>query len=144
MKTSPIKTFVYYFLQFTWGIIQNIIGLLLWLLLLIKNPKRKISRFNEALVTSWNIKYSLGLGMFIFMGVDNKQLLVHEYGHTIQSMILGPLFIPLVGIPSFLWATLSINRKIRRNRNINYYNFYTEKWANSLGSKKTGLKAKEK
>lgn len=35
-----------------------------------------------------------------------QTLLVHEYGHTIQSMILGPLYLIVIGIPSTLWGFL--------------------------------------
>ena len=142
MRQSPIKTFIYYFLQFTWGIIQNVIGLLLWITLFIINPNRKKKTFYGALVTEWKYKSSLGLGIFIFLGYDNDRLLVHEYGHTIQSMILGPLFLPLVGIPSFIHACLYNRKKVKRSHN--YYSFYTEKWANILGTNITGLNTIER
>lgn len=32
----------------------------------------------------------------------SNQLLVHEYGHTIQSLMLGPLYLAIIGIPSTL------------------------------------------
>ena len=36
----------------------------------------------------------------------SKRLLVHEYGHTIQSLIFGPLYLIVMGIPSTLWGFL--------------------------------------
>lgn len=127
MKQSPIKLFIFYCLQLTWGLIQNVIGLLLFLFNL--NKKKKI--FNGAIVTYWKYKPSLSLGIFIFMGTDNDRLLAHEYGHSIQSLILGPLYLFIIGIPSFIWAMMySINKK----ENIKYYHFYTERWANDLAN----------
>ena len=64
------------------------------------------------------------------------RLLVHEYGHTIQSLILGPLYLLIIGIPSSLWGFLG-GRK-RREQQIPYCAFFTEKWANRLGEWVTG------
>lgn len=127
---SPIDI-LYYFIQFSWGVIQNIIGLLLFLILYIINPKRRIKMYKQNIVTFWNNEYGLSLGIFIFVGSDNKKLLMHEYGHSIQSLIFGPLYLIVVGIPSLLWALLF--SKYRKNKNISYGKFYTEKWANKLG-----------
>lgn len=52
----------------------------------------------------------------------------HEYGHTRQSLYLGPLYLFVVGIPSLLWAWYWTP-----NRGVSYYSFYTEKWADKLG-----------
>lgn len=52
----------------------------------------------------------------------------HERGHSIQSMILGPLYLPVIGIPSLLWAAWW-----NESRNRDYYSFYTERWADYLG-----------
>ena len=54
-----------------------------------------------------------------------------EYGHTIQSLILGPLYLILIGIPSTLWGFLMAKK--RKEKQIPYGAFITEKWANSLG-----------
>lgn len=93
----------------------------------------------------------MGIGMFIFLNEphpkDQKQGLllqenfekikVHEYGHTIQSIILGPLFLPVIGIPSCLWANIPCLKQYRKNHKISYYSFYPEKWANYLGERIT-------
>jgi len=73
----------------------------------------------------------------------SRRLLVHEYGHTIQSLLLGPLYLVFIGIPSTLWGFLpSLNRK-RKKEHLSYFDFFTEKWANSLGEKVTGEKSME-
>ena len=58
----------------------------------------------------------------------------HEYGHTIQSNFLGPLFLIIIGLPSIIWA--GCFDRYRRKHNISYYQFYTEKWADALGGVK--------
>ena len=52
----------------------------------------------------------------------------HERGHSIQSMILGPLYLFVIGLPSLLWAAWW-----NESRNRDYYSFYTERWADYLG-----------
>ena len=137
MKLSPVKNLLYYLLQFSWGIIQNVIGLLLWLILLLINPHRLIKTFYGCIVSYWRLNNSLSLGIFIFMGSNDDAVLVHELGHSIQSIILGPLYLLIIGIPSFIWATFLV--KLRRRKKLNYYNLYTEKWANHLAKLATGL-----
>ena len=55
---------------------------------------------------------------------------MHEYGHSIQSKILGPLYLLVIGLPSIIWAGLF--EKYRNKHKISYYSFFTEKWANKL------------
>jgi hypothetical protein len=62
--------------------------------------------------------------------LQHSQSIKHEYGHAIQSRILGPLYLIIIGIPSIIWAAL-YGSIIPRYKN-NYYRFYTEKWADKL------------
>ena len=75
--------------------------------------------------------YGISLGFFILMGgPHNDAILRHEYGHCIQSMILGPLYLPVVGIPSLV---RSLVWQIADRPDRTYYLGYPEKWANRLG-----------
>ena len=59
---------------------------------------------------------------------------MHEKGHRQQSKILGPLYLIIIGLPSIIWATLhSFCKPISK---IDYYWFYTEKWADKIGGVK--------
>ena len=43
------------------------------------------------------------MGNFVFMSYDaaaSTSTLAHEIGHSIQNSIWGPLFLPVIGIPS--------------------------------------------
>lgn len=81
----------------------------------------------------------LSLGDRIFVNpytYEGTWLVKHEFGHVIQSRILGWLYIPLIVIPSYLWY---LHTRIYKNSDIpesqlvfNYYQFYTERWANWL------------
>ena len=72
----------------------------------------------------------------------SKRLLVHEYGHTIQSLIFGPLYLIVMGIPSTLWGFLPYFQN-KRNNGVSYFSFFTEKLANYLGEKVTKEKSME-
>lgn len=54
----------------------------------------------------------------------------HEYGHTKQSRLLGPLYIFVIGIPSIIHAAIH-NHTCRGQE---YEHFYTEKWADKWGN----------
>lgn len=115
------------------------------------NVRHRHRFFRGAVVTEWNRPYSLGCGQFVFLSCREYphvspesarkyryDTLVHEYGHTLQSAILGPLFIPVVAVPSLAWASLPVFAKFRRRRKKSYYWLYCEKWANILGDKACG------
>lgn len=70
----------------------------------------------------------ISLGRTIITNRIDWDSLRHEYGHTRQSLYLGPLYLFVIGIPSLLWAGLYRIRKTG-----SYYAFYTEKWADKLG-----------
>ena len=79
----------------------------------------------------------MSLGAFLFLGQGAKSnsefVLRHEYGHSIQSMILGPFYLPVIGIPSFLRANVAFLSRNWRSGRTGYYAFYPERWANRLG-----------
>ncbi len=124
-------TLVCCLLHATWGLAQNVVGLLVFLVL---GRGRRRYRFRTALVSEWALRGGLSLGAFVFVpeGSD-RSLVVHEYGHTIQSLILGPLYLPLIGLPSLVWANVPALRTRRRTQGISYYSFWPERWANVLG-----------
>ena len=130
--------------QWTWGLPQNLLGFIIFLICI----RKKHGRFRTSIVTFWDRPDSLSCGMFVFlttqkpvgyteaMDVKNKRdILLHEYGHTLQSLILGPLFLPVIGIPSFIWAALPVFDRLRERKGLSYYWFYCEKWATKLGEK---------
>lgn len=142
-KHNTFTRILYVFLQFTWGILQNICGFFTWALVRLRNPGSSMGTFHGAVMTRWRKSHSMGLGMFIFFGhtgaPDAANIRSHEYGHTVQSAWLGPLFLPVIGIPSYLWAFLPGCVKKRKEEGVKYCSFYPESWANSLGERITGI-----
>ena len=152
MVMSDIKgiftSLLFMLVQLTWGFLQSFLGFLLLLL----NIRRRHYIYHGAVVTEWKPRSSVSLGLFVFCSDDPyfaepngitredaaSRLLTHEYGHTIQSLVLGPLYLLVIGIPSVTWAFLPYFRKMRRERGIPYSRAYCEASANRLGEKHTG------
>lgn len=129
-----MKRILYMLLQCTWGFPQTLLGAVIFLI----NLRRRHYLYHGAIVSHWGIRFSASIGLFVFLSEHNahsQRLLVHEYGHTLQSLLLGPLYLPFIGLPSMLWMMLPCFRKIRQKRHISYYRFYTESWANCWGEK---------
>ena len=127
---------LYILLQCTWGIAQTLVGAAVMLFNLGK-PHRM---YHGAVVTEWGLCGSVSLGMFIFLSKNKnadhkKRLLMHEYGHTVQSLMLGPMYLVVIGLPSVLWAGLPCCDHLRRKKQISYYSFYPERWADHLGER---------
>ena len=135
---TKLRRILYVFWQWIWGLPQNIAGATLYLYFRLRGcPHYK---YKGSLVTIWPLKSgSMSMGRFLFMHPtwtpDDQRLLNHEYGHTVQSLILGPLFLPIIGLPSILWAGLPYYQKLRKRKNLSYYDAYQEKWANTLGDR---------
>ena len=148
------KRILYIFIQCTWGIVQTLLGFIVFLF----NIRSKHYFYHGAIVTERKSPSSVSLGLFVFVTsspmkdkrVKNKIpddelygiLLVHEYGHTIQSLIFGPLYLIVMGIPSTLWGFLPCFQK-KREKDVSYFSFFTERFANYLGEKVTKEKSME-
>ena len=135
-----MKKIVFIFLQCTWGIAQTLIGAIFFLKLR-KYPHRI---YRGCIDTQWNMRSGLSLGLFIFSPndeiKDSEKIRVHEYGHCIQSMVLGPFYI-LIGLISIPWGSMAYFEKLRREKNLPYTACFVESWASKWGELVTGEKA---
>ena len=67
---------------------------------------------------------------------DIEDGMKHEYGHSIQSRILGPAYLLIIGIPSLLGNIYDrvFNKEWKYSKSCRwYYNQPWEKWADKLG-----------
>ena len=140
-----MRMFLYWLVQCLWGLPQTLLGLMVFLLHL----RDEHFIFHGAVITRWKGRSSVSIGPFVFVTADPffcdryqgqytrevlaRRLLVHEYGHTIQSLILGPLYLIVMGIPSTVWGWLPSLARMRREKQRSYFSFFTERWANRLG-----------
>ena len=119
---------LYTLLQCTWGLPQTLIGAVVFLLY-----RKCPHRMEDGIITTrWTRNDGVSLGLFAFFPPGDS-LRSHELGHTIQSSLLGPLYLPAVSLPSLLWCGLPYFRKLRRTRQIPYSRLYCEAWADRLG-----------
>ncbi len=135
-----MKKILFVFLQCTWGIIPTMIGaIFFWKLR--KYPHRI---YRGCIETQWNTRSGLSLGLFIFTPKDeikdSEKIRVHEYGHCIQSIVLGPLFL-IPGIISLVWGRAPYYTKRRKEQNLPYTACFVEAWASKWGELATGEKA---
>lgn len=149
-------------LTFLWQLPQNLIALVFALIWLIKGDKLTTEAFRGVTIfwVATNSKFSgVSLGNFIFIrsGFEKYSIHVkaHEFGHCVQSMFFGPLYLLVIGLPSVTrawWTTVWYAREIRKAEaqheidnkpwrtgpiiekiNAWYYAGYPESWADKLG-----------
>ena len=126
------NTIVRILLGFTWELPQSLLALIAKAVL-----KARPLDCNERLrfVFKSSKLSSFSLGEFIFFNEVHTYLkswdLVqkHEHGHSIQSRILGPLYLLLIGLPSFTWNLVSQHSDFFSKH---YYDTPWEDWANRL------------
>ena len=134
-----MRRFLFILVQLTWGLPQSILGFILFLYWRRRGALHHA--YHGAIVTEWAAGGGVSLGLFVFVSVNARPgVTVHEYGHCIQSLMLGPLYLLAVGLPSYIWANLPALRKMRRETGRSYYSVYPENWANRLGEWATGEK----
>ena len=144
---KKLKKHAYTAAQWTWGLPQTLIGAALYA----AHRKDEHFDYHGAKATAWDGDAGISLGKFIFVprkktshkafspddpeSMVDRFLLDHEYGHTIQSIILGPFYLLAVGAPSMLWNRLPYFKSKRKRSGKSYYYNQIEKTANILASK---------
>ena len=122
----------------TWGFPQTALGLAIS-----RMPTVQVrGTYRGEIVASWNRPRGMSLGLFLFLphaeldrieGGGDPFLLQHEFGHAVQSAVLGPLYLPVVGLASAAWSNLPALQRWRTARDYDYYDFIVEKSASRLG-----------
>jgi hypothetical protein len=129
-----MKNYLFYFICWTWCLPQSLFGLLLYIFVKLVDKGTIECRYHTGtwLVKMSKLPFNVSLGYFIFTyntGSENFKTEQHEWGHTLQGFLLGPLYLIVIGLPSFIWAAFF--GKYRKENNVSYYSFYTESWADA-------------
>ena len=119
------------FLLYIWCLPQNIVGLL-FLLFIRGEEKHSLDGITFYEAESFN--GGISLGKYIIVYKKRESTIRHEYGHCIQSRMLGPLYLLIVGIPSLIWA--SMYGVVISHKKYDYSDFWCERWADKLGGVK--------
>jgi hypothetical protein len=123
-------------IMFIWQLPQNIIAIMF---LLVIKDKDFVSVQTKDDVNFYKIKNfdsGVSFGSLVFINAENSdpRTIRHEYGHSLQSRMLGPLYLIVVGLPSL---TMNIICRIKgwdSEYSKNYYNRFPENWADKLGN----------
>lgn len=131
-KASKFSTFIAkHFHQLP----QHIIA---WILIVFASSK-KIGTYKNDVIYLYKMSCSCSLGKYIFLSKYDyadktkkperyNNTIKHEYGHSLQSIKLGWLYLFVIGLPSVIWNTYQARRY-----KLDYFSFYTERWADKLG-----------
>ena len=148
-----IRRFILDAVLFLWGLPQELVGLGVFLVLKARDrdaviysynpehaPGKGITAFVLVTGSGWG-GFSLGRHIVIcremlaFCQIDvhgqitvSNRYISHEYGHTLQSAILGPAYF-IVARYSISWAAWYI----LKGRKGDYYSYWSEAWADDLG-----------
>jgi len=131
---------IFYSVRFIWELPQNLFGMIIYLLQ--RNKILSVKKIDGRFYFE-NKSFGISLGSFIFwmpLLSDNNSdcpvVMKHEFGHSLQSLYFGPLYLIFIGIPSIARVIYSrVFYSIKKQEWDNYYNGYPEKWADILGEK---------
>ncbi len=131
MEKKSFLWWVEFILLAIWQLPQTLMGLVMMPFM---GKKNKVAdrHFNfcwEA--TNMMGGISLGPIAYVSRGMSQEAIAHETDGHTVQSKILGPLYLIIVGLPSIIHAWLYDYKKSC------YYDFFCEKWANELAGLET-------
>lgn len=118
---------------------MNIIGLLFAYLMV--GVGAEITNYKQAIcIQSKGFPGGITLGGFIFVGTNSyaESIKPHEYGHTIQNLIWGPLFLFVIGLPSIIRAAYfnyCAEHKPEKYRTMDYESAWFEAQATKIGTK---------
>ena len=124
---------LYYILNLTWGLPLTLVGALVSLVLLCAGckPHRHGGCIYFNIGKDWG---GLEGGLFFFTDKDDSyHVKCHEYGHSIQNMIWGPLMLPVITIPSAIRYWIHTWREARGKTNPPYDSIWFEGQATNWG-----------
>lgn len=114
--------------KWLWQLPQNVLALIIEGVLCSYAVRGKKIE-GKTVIYAFVLPAGMSLGNYIFLPsvVTSQRIINHELGHCRQSMLLGPLYLIVVGLPSLVH---NIIHSICHKHGIvwDYYSFYTEKW----------------
>ena len=124
-----------------WELPQNVLGALVFAACRAAGQVEVTDRASSRLFVKVS-GFAVSLGWFVFWSDETTTryfhidgaVRAHEYGHTFQSRWLGPLYLPVVGVPSVLRNVYAVvYREATGRRWRGYFDGFPERWADELG-----------
>lgn len=135
-----MRSFLFWILSFTWGILMSLYGIFVALVLLVSGhkPRRFYFLFYFEVGEDWG-GFECG-PFFVTDKTSSARLKKHEAGHGIQNILLGPFMPFLISIPSavrYWYRRIIIKRggASSASRLPPYDAIWFEKWATRLGER---------
>ena len=129
-----MKKSKFYTLQWTWGIIVNLVGFLIYMVLT-KILGCQSHPYGEAtyVILPWELNCGFSAGLYIFISPKSEKVLPHEYGHSIQNAVYGPfnLIIVISSIVRF-WSRRA-QKAAGHPPKTGYYDIWFERQASEWG-----------
>ncbi len=124
-----------------WELPQTVLGAAAFVSFLARGKIVRARWESERVFVRIRAHGAVSLGWFVFftpddnpwvpVGPENRD---HEYGHALQSRMLGPLYLPVVGVPSTMRVLYAYLHEARHGtRWGGYYDGFPESWADRLG-----------
>ena len=127
-------------LLWVWQAPQNIAGLVFYEICKRRSQVHSAVRLDGKIIVWVYMNIGVSLGNYVFINRSNTMLdntTKHELGHCKQSILLGPLYLLIVGIPSAffnnLWDRAFHKSWSSLERHKWYYARFPEAWADRLG-----------
>lgn len=118
-------------LLYIWQLPQVLISLIIWAVLRNRKFYTLPHRDFTVVRVEHNRSFCFSLGPFLFTSrFCSSDIVKHEAGHSLQSLFLGPLYLLVVGVPSFLLFWFC---RLRKKGSDFYHSKYPESWADRLG-----------
>jgi hypothetical protein len=124
--------------KIVWQLPQLLIGGLFVFLLKATIRANSLDHKNTNIYETTVMKSGVSFGPIIILGellVQRADVVQHELGHSRQSLLLGPLYLLIVGLPSIVMNLMS-RWSLRFGTSkfaMNYYKRWPESWADRLG-----------
>lgn len=143
-----MKEFLKLFALSIWMLPQNILGLICFIGFLVldffSGGDFTVIRFRDTgrvTLISSHQHAGVTLGFFSVLSYRDYtrypraflKTVCHETGHFIQNKILGPFYTIVIAIPSVTWNIFQYLYHKVTGKTLDYYKFYSEKWADKLG-----------
>lgn len=120
---------ILHILKYAWQLPQNLLGLILvWLY----GYDHKFNYLDAVVHVSRRFCGGISLGQYVIVRREDGVTMAHEYGHHVQSLRWGWLYLPVVGLASVVHL-LFRRMGLIWDRKSDYYAVWPEDRADKLG-----------